>query len=594
MTAAGPLINRAWQPLPGSARAEIYPYMRKPDLLSANACLIRTAEQILLVDPGAREEQTRDLAAVIRLCCQGQSLPVLTCLTHCHLDHCLQAPLIRQELCGAPAWIAVHEEGAQPLARGDEKRSLAEMYDIPFPPFSPDFLLMTRQDRELRAPRQIRLSPSLTVTLRTDRIGPSDGRPLYRQEIPIGDGELLYLYPAPGHSPDGLCLQVGAVLFIGDLLAAVNPFVAGIAGWSREDYLLTGERVLWLLDNAGITVCIPGHGGPLSAADTRESLRRLLQDARHLGELEEVNRERVQFTAEYAQELIDEAEEIFSAIAGRIGYVSYQLEAIEEPEAAADLRELMDMGGIDACLADFRRLCGEVEAGRLMKLGFVLASLRDLQKIKRLFDRRRLEAIIQPSLLNRVDRLLLDFVGVARGVRNPEEFVWTDLAQLLPQIIGELRATPRADSAFIDASERREDYLAALTARIGYADLFDKTLLEVSDTAPLPPVRLAAARFADTLTHLLEFLAVRGAGAIEIEAGGDRGSPVVRVSARGEPLAPGIDGQKGSSFARRFRMSGASSCTIAGNTVRICLTAADPSATRAAGPPPSANPRSTC
>ncbi|MHB8771383.1 MAG: MBL fold metallo-hydrolase [Syntrophales bacterium] len=589
MTAIGPLINRAWQPLPGSARAEIYPYIRKPDLLSANACLIRTAEQILLIDPGAREEQTRDLAAAIRLCGQGQNRPVLTCLTHCHLDHCLQAPLIRQALCDAPAWIAVHEEGAPTLARGDEKRSLAEMYDMPFPPFSPDFLLMTRQDRELRAPRQVRLSPALTVTLRTDRIGPSDGRPLYRQEIPIGDGERLYLYPAPGHSPDGLCLQVGAMLFIGDLLAAVNPFVAGIAGWSREDYLLTGEHVLWLLDNAGITVCIPGHGGPLSAADARESLRRLLQEARHLGELEEVNRERVQFTAEYALELIDEAEEIFSAIAGRIGYVSYQLEALEEPEAAADLRELMDMEGIDACLADFRRLCGEVEAGRLMKLGFVLAALRNLKKIKNLFDRRRLEAVIQPSLLNRVDRLLLDFAGVARGVRNPEEFVWTDLEQLLPQIVRDLRASPHADEAIIDASERTEDYLAALTARIGYTDLFEKTLLEVSCTAVLPPVRLAAARFADTLTHLLEFLAVRGAGSISIETGSDRAIPVVRVSARGETLAPGIDEKKGRSFARRFRMSGASSCTIAGNTVRISLTADDTPVARAGGQSPSGN-----
>lgn len=569
--ASAPLINRLWQPLPGSRRAEIYPYIRKPDLLSANSCIIRTAEQILLIDPGALEEQTRDLCDVIRQCGQEHSRPVLIYITHCHIDHVLQAPLCRQANAGGPAWIAVQEEGAGTLIRGDEKRSIAALYGIPFPPFTPDFLLMTRQDRDSLASRNICLSRAQKLTLHTERLPTQDGHHLYRQRIPIGDGECLFLYQTPGHSPDSLCIQIGEVLFIGDLLAAVNPMVAGIPGWSRNDYLQSLAHILWLLENAGIRLGCPGHGDILSATDTRESVQRLIHEAQSLGELEEVNRERMLFTAECALELIDEAEEIFSAIAGRLGYVSYQLETLEEPKAASGCQSLMDMDGIDACLAAFRQFCGELEQGRLLKIKFVLAVLGIVKKIRKLFDRGRLEAVIQPSLLNRADRLLIDFIGVARGVRNPEEFVWTDPGKAIREILRDLQDSPHADRSIIDASAHQEDYLAALTARIGYADLFEKTVLEVNCFGPLPPVRLAVARFADTLTHLLEFLAVRGAGSISIEAGMERDTPFVRISARGETLAAGIESKKSRSFGSRFRMSGASSFTAEGNIFAILL-----------------------
>jgi glyoxylase-like metal-dependent hydrolase (beta-lactamase superfamily II) len=552
-----PLTPFTWQPIPGCKRAEIYPYLRKPDLLSSNSCIVRTAEQILLIDPGALEDQTRELCGLIRLCQQDRNRPVLIYITHCHLDHVLQAPLTRQiHTAGMPSWIAVHEAGAGILSGGDEKRSIAELYGVPFPPFNPDLILMTKQDREGLAAREVRLAPDQTLTLHMEIVESLEGHPLYRQRIPIGEEEHLFCYPTPGHSPDSLCIQIGEVLFVGDLLAAINPMVAGLTGWNLEDYLLTLGNVLWLIENAGVGLCCPGHGGFLSASDARESFRHLIHEARHLGELEAVNRERMLFNAEYALELIDEAEEIFSAIAGRLGYVAYQLESLEEPEAASGCRALMDMDGIDAGLASFRRLCQAVEDGRLIKLKFVLAALRDVKKIRKLFDRHRLKAVIQPSLLNRADRLLLDFIGIVRGVRNPEEFVWTEPGETLSRIVRELRVSPHTDASIIDASGQ-EDYLAALTARIGYADLFEKTTLEVFCAGPHPPVRLAAARFADTLTHLMEFLAVKGADSISIRLEADGNIPVIRIRALGEDLRGGIGEKKVRSFARRFQMSGA-------------------------------------
>ncbi len=77
-----PLVPFTWQPIPGCQRDEIYIYIRKPDLLSSNSGIVRTAEQILLIDPGAIEDQTRNLCGVIRICQQDRIRPVLIYITH--------------------------------------------------------------------------------------------------------------------------------------------------------------------------------------------------------------------------------------------------------------------------------------------------------------------------------------------------------------------------------------------------------------------------------------------------------------------------------------------------------------------------------
>src|SRR5208283_1450701 len=77
------LINQIWQPLPGTRQSEIYPYLRKPDLLSSNSCLIRTPEQIILIDAGALAAQTADLGRIIKECHQELSRPVIIYLNHC-------------------------------------------------------------------------------------------------------------------------------------------------------------------------------------------------------------------------------------------------------------------------------------------------------------------------------------------------------------------------------------------------------------------------------------------------------------------------------------------------------------------------------
>jgi glyoxylase-like metal-dependent hydrolase (beta-lactamase superfamily II) len=277
------LINQIWQPLPGTRQAEIYPYLRKPDLLSSNSCLIRTLEQIILIDAGAISVQTADLARILQDCNRDRSRPVIIYLTHCHIDHSLQVGCYRQILTSTSVWIAIQEQGADYLSDGDRGKTIAELYGVTFPSIQSDIRLLTAQDRQRGALRRINLAPGVWLTLRTEMVPTNPGQPLIRQTISMGGGDDLEIYPAAGHSPDSIFIRSGEVLFIGDLLAAANPMVAGISGWHRDDLIDTLQQAQWLLDNLPIRLCYPGHGGIIPADKARDLLQRLQHQAFRLG-----------------------------------------------------------------------------------------------------------------------------------------------------------------------------------------------------------------------------------------------------------------------------------------------------------------------
>ena len=349
------LINQIWQPLPGTRRSEIYPYLRKPDLLSSNSCLIRTPEQIILIDAGALASQTADLARIIKECHGERFRPVIIYLTHCHIDHSLQVTSHRQMLPTASVWIAIQEKGAGYLTEGDQRKTIAELYGMIFPSMQPEIRLLTAQDRERRALRRINLAPDVQLMLQMESVPTDLGRPLIRQTISTGGSDELEIYRAPGHSPDSVCIRAGEVLFIGDLLAAANPMVAGISGWHRDDLIDTLQQVLWLLDNMPIRFCYPGHGGIIPADKARDILQRLQLKTSRLSDVAEMNESRLFQITDFALELIDEAEEVFSSIAGRLLYVAYQLEQLEEKLPPIAVERLCH--GADRCLMLEQKIC---------------------------------------------------------------------------------------------------------------------------------------------------------------------------------------------------------------------------------------------
>lgn len=552
------LINQVWQPLPGTRQAEIYPYLRKPDLLSSNSCLIRTSEQIILIDTGALAAQTADLFKIIKKCHLERPRPVIIYLTHCHIDHCLQVNAHRQFAFGMHVWIAIQEEGADYLVCGDRGKTIAELYGTSFPSMQPDIRLLTKQDRTRGASRFINIAPGLLMKLTMELIRTERGQAFYKQTVSMGGGDDLDIYQSPGHSPDSICIRIGEILFIGDLLAAANPMVAGISGWNRDHIINTKEQVQMLLETLPISVCYPGHGGIMPASKARDVLRCLQQKTSLLGDVNLMNEERLFQIADYALELIDEAEEVFSSIAGRLLYVAYHLERLEEPQAALRCRNAMQMDQIDDCLLEFRNLCLLLDSKKIIRVEFAHRALRIIEKIKVLFDPRPLAVILPRILVNRANSLILDFISIANGYRNLEEFIPADVNALIEDTLRLWQFSPHLDASVIDEACEREKYLASLVLRIGHEPAANRPVLNFQPLNTIPFVHIAASRFGDTLLAFLDWIKQTKTSSITITTGMDGANPFITMtidSLCDFSLTPHEE-KKIRSFQRRFRMCG--------------------------------------
>ncbi|MHB8907651.1 MAG: MBL fold metallo-hydrolase [Syntrophales bacterium] len=178
------LLNRQWQTVPGTGSARIYPYFRKPDLLSANTFLIQTPEQITLIDPGAMEEQSREMEAIVRGLFLDKPRPVLVYLTHCHIDHALHVPRYLAMRDRIPVWTAVHHDAVEAIVAGDPKRTIAELYGWDYPCFSPDISLLPPHVRSSLSAREIHLPDRSRISIETVQLETAIAAPFYRKRLP--------------------------------------------------------------------------------------------------------------------------------------------------------------------------------------------------------------------------------------------------------------------------------------------------------------------------------------------------------------------------------------------------------------------------
>jgi glyoxylase-like metal-dependent hydrolase (beta-lactamase superfamily II) len=550
------VLNRQWQSVPGARQVRIYPYIRKPDVLSSNAFLLDAPDQIVLIDPGAQPEQSRELLSIVRILLHEHPRPVLICLTHCHIDHVLDAGLYYQFRKETPVWIAIHHDGADSLMSGDPRRTIAELYGMELPGLSPDILLLPPQVRKAVHSRNVDLPDQTSIHIRTEELKTTIHVPFYRKTIPLGGEDFLECYPTPGHSPDSVCLKAGRLLFLGDILAAVNPMVAGISGWNHQDFIHSATHLIWLLEQTDVAWCCPGHGGVIPAPLVIDLLKKMRSQAESLGEVEEMDARRLHNTAEFALEILEEAEEVFAAIAGRLYYLAYHLENLEEEQLALQYRQLLDTDQIDDCLRGLRLLADDLRAGQRLEVEFAHRALGIVQKIRTLFDQEKLHGVIPTILSNRAKLLLLDFINAAKGRRNIEDLVATDLNRLIEEILHDLKKSPHDDHAILDATDDETQFLSALAARIAYIPLFEDVKITFTPGKSLPLAHIVAARVADTLTDFLVLLAGRDCKEMGLSAAWEEGHGEICLLCPGKNIKDTVGEVKWKSFVRRFGMAG--------------------------------------
>lgn len=180
--------------------------------LQVNCYLLRcdTSRQAVIIDPG--DEGARILDAVKASDSQLQAV----INTHAHFDH-VGANAYIIERTGVD--LLLHKDDAPLLARAADH---ADIYGL-----------------------SVVASPAPTRLLQ-------DG-----DEITVGELTLRVIH-LPGHSPGGICLHVGADLFVGDGLFAGSVGRTDLPGGDHEQ-LISGirEKLLVLPDD---TVVYPGHG----------------------------------------------------------------------------------------------------------------------------------------------------------------------------------------------------------------------------------------------------------------------------------------------------------------------------------------------
>lgn len=458
------LTDRTWQDVPGCTGVRIYPYMRKIDTLSSNSFLLSLNDCLILLDPGALPEQMEHMVTVIRAEIARKPRPLLTILTHIHGDHWLQV-LENPDFREFPVIYAIQEEGAKAFANNDSRLLQASLFGTRFgtlpvalPLFAESECSRDPDNAEITRPGYpFRYSYGMTGT---------PGNRVIRCENLLFGTDTLECYHTPGHSPDSICIRVGEILFTGDLHFAATTGIAGLAGWDQEKLIRSIRDIRGVLAGKQVQICCPGHGRPLPASTMAGTLEALQRDVESLEAIEELNVARARQVAAYAEGLMTALGEVFTIIEGRLYYVEYVLEELDESGEAGEVGKLLGSGSIDDLVENFNAFLAEYKGAGKPDIYIMLKAGQVISKMSRIFEREELDWIIDAYLLERAERLISDYMRMAKGHRPPVIVGITDLRPIVSGAIASINRAPLSDEELLDSADDPAKYRKLLAKRI--------------------------------------------------------------------------------------------------------------------------------
>ncbi len=545
-----PMIS---QSVPGTRNVTIYPYLRKIDLMSSNSYLLSSPGQIALIDPGGMESQINRLEEEIQILQDELSRPLVVYLTHVHIDHWQQLLECKKSSLLAKAFLAVQEKGAQALETNDPRMTLSMLLDRSMSALPVDIRLLTDLDKTILCSNSLDLMGwRFDYVTKSRRI--AEDIVLYSQNVPFGREDHLEIYHTPGHSPDSVCIRIGSLLLVGDIFFASNPGMAGAYGWNRDDLMQSILKILWILENENILLCGGGHGKFIDAQTARKTLKVMYSDAASLTDLQEITPIWARRISDYAQDLISEMERIFTIIAGRLTYISHVLEKLEEEAQAKELNCLMDIQYMDELLVDFHCFARELHAGKKIDWEMVHKTGQVVGRLDKLFAKRKLESVLDQSLLDRASRLLSDYAAIYRGFRPPYIVSRVDVNRFVELVLEKLLHNVHKEEAIMQA-ESAEDFLLALRHRIAQVNIFDGVNLVFLPGSGEAFARMDQERFAEILIDMLERFAGARMRVIEITTALNDEWLMVRITGRSECSCHPLSRSK-RFFERNLALSG--------------------------------------
>ena len=532
-----------WQKVPGTPSVEIFPIIPKTNCLFSNCYIFSAPDALLVVDPGARAEQTKQISQILTDALALSQRPILVFLTHCHQDHSQEAGNLELP-AGTEIKRFAHQVGVEAMKQRDPNLTVAYLYPGNPGICSAQFDGILFSSSPASEGLVLELVNGNPIELHTEPITMPDGAPLQRQWLSLGNGNRLEIYHTPGHSPCSISLRIGSLLLLGDLPFAAMPGVCGLDGWSHADLLQTLHKVDWLLETPDITVCCPGHGYCVSAQSTREKLRLMEAEASNLTNVPLLDAERITALKTYVDELLEETAALFTIFSGRLYTVSYYLSLLEEESAASRVLATLDIDRIDGILSDFRRIAEAFNASAVPEWTVVLKGVQVARSLQQVLSTEHVQQLLDLSLVDRAQRRLEDFLSVVRGL----QFLQTEQPGAVNELIAELlkrakEATVMKPTDLMEAVDDDQSFLQAITRRLAAHSPLRDIEFEFAPAAQETHANIGAERLDDILTNLMEGMAGIGVKHISIATRVASGHVEVRLSSR-ERMDPAAFGKR--------------------------------------------------
>jgi glyoxylase-like metal-dependent hydrolase (beta-lactamase superfamily II) len=538
-----------WSPVPGTSGVELHSLINKPSLLTSNAFLLRTPLELIVIDPGASDEQKDKINQILMAELNDQARPVLIMLTHCHHDHSCHVGNIAPN---APIVMRLaHAVAVDAFRRQDLALTIASLYattkicDAHF-----DVALFSSDARS----GSLFVDVSRGTRLAADPAAPVAGAE--RQTLRLSTGDELEFYHTPGHSPDHLCMRLGRLLFVGDLPFASNPGLAGLAGWDATGLAQSVADMSRLIGKSDIEICHTGHGRSVPPAAMLQILARVQQECSSLGDIAEMSKPRVAMLKAHALELLDVAGDLFAVIAGRMLSTAHRLELLEEVEYAERFRAAIDADAVEDALDDLRRFCRDLRADALPELSTVLKCVQVMQRLEQALTAAG--EVAGASLTGRSARLVGDFFNAVRGLRITNTVDTVDANELANNAVRTLRARPSLDVAAHLTAGGEDEFRQSLARRLAFVDVLRNAEVELVPLEGRATAMADSQRISDVLIDALELIAASGARHISIRT--RRNEHQLEIELRSPDFSPrsAIDERRRRVYQRVLAIGGSS------------------------------------
>jgi hypothetical protein len=230
----------------------------------------------------------------------------------------------------------------------------------------------------------------------------------------------------------------------------------------------------------------------------------------------ELNYERAIETAGFAEECMEQVNELFTIMAGRLYYVSYVMEELGEDVVAEEVSQLIKGDAIDELLEAFRSFSEEHHKGSGVSIHLALKAGQVIAKLERLFDGAELAHIIDPALARRAARLLSDYTTMLRGFCPPRELTECDLVRHMEALVTGLSVPSCSDDDLLSSDDDDSTFTSLLLRRIGMQPLLSDITFSFSVGEKHLLVAVDHDDLTDLVTYILEDLVGTGAAAITL------------------------------------------------------------------------------